>query len=423
MLDTQNISNNAATQPILQPDTQTPDLVCFSHLRWDFVHQRPQHLLSRCARRRRVFFVEEPLFDNGTLHLDVSERPGGVKVVVPHLPEGLSSDVAVTAVLKEMLHRLFRDHQIDRHVSWYYTPMAIPFSSHLTPLAVVYDCMDELSAFKNAPPNLRALEQELFERADLVFTGGQTLYEAKRTQHHSVFAFPSSIDRQHFGKARMALEDPADQRAIPHPRLGFFGVIDERLDIELLDAIARARPEWQLVMLGPVVKIDEATLPRHANIHYLGGKSYQDLPSYIANWDVALLLFAQNEATRFISPTKTPEYLAAGKPVVSTPITDVVRPYGEMGLVRIGATSEEFIEAIEESLTDTGDPAWLRNVDRFLSGMSWDETWSRMSELIDGVVENNEKSRSADRCSNHISNGRRGRQTKKRGGTPKCLIT
>jgi glycosyltransferase involved in cell wall biosynthesis len=365
----------------------SPDLICFSHLRWDFVYQRPQHLLKRCARERRVFFVEEPVFDNGSMRLDVSERDPNLKVVVPHLPEGLRSEIAKTAVLHDMIQRLLVENNIHQYLSWYYTPMALDFTRNLKPLAVIYDCMDELSAFKGAPTCLALRERELFQMADLVFTGGQTLYEAKRDQHSSVYAFPSSIDREHFMQARAAVEDPADQRDIPHPRLGFFGVVDERFDVALLDEASRLRPDWHFVIIGPVVKIDPDTLPKRENIHYLGGKSYEDLPAYISGWDVALLLFAQNESTRFISPTKTPEYLAAGKPVVSTPIRDVVYPYGQMGLVRIAKDAREFVAAADDLLqSEANRKPWLANVDEFLAQMSWDETWARMSRLIDDTV-------------------------------------
>ncbi len=364
------------------------DLIVFSHLRWDFVYQRPQHLLSRCAQQRRVFFVEEPIFDQGPLRLDVSQRTDDLYVVVPHLPEGLLNEVAVEAIQQALVDRLFAEQQIKDYVVWYYTPMALGWTRHLKPLATVFDCMDELSAFKFAPRSLREREAEMFRRADLVFTGGQSLYEAKRTQHANVYAFPSSIDRAHFAAARAQTADPADQAGIAHPRIGFFGVIDERFDIELLDAAAALRPDWQFVMIGPVVKIDEADLPRRANIHYLGGKSYQELPAYIAGWDVATLLFARNESTRFISPTKTPEYLAAGKPVVSTSIRDVVRPYGEQQLVQIADTADEFVRATEE-LMNMGDDeraAWLKRVDVLLARTSWDKTWGAMAELIGEVV-------------------------------------
>nr|WP_277876454.1 glycosyltransferase [Trichocoleus sp. FACHB-40] len=252
--------------------------------------------------------------------------------------------------------------------------------------------MDELSAFKGAPPALKDLEAELFSRADLVFTGGQSIYESKRNQHPNVYAFPSSIDKAHFAQCRdverNATQEPADQVDIPHPRLGFFGVIDERMDIDLLGSIAEARPNWHLVIIGPVVKIDPEVLPRHPNIHYLGGKSYQELPAYIAGWDVALLPFAHNESTRFISPTKTPEYLAAGKPVVSTSIRDVVRPYGDMGLVHIADTVPDFVAAVETALNQSQDSEWLNKVDEFLADNSWDSTWGRMMQLVEGVISN-----------------------------------
>lgn len=371
----------------LNASQNKPDLICFSHLRWDFVYQRPQHLLKRCARERRVFFVEEPIFDNSSMRLEIHERDKNLKVVVPHLPQGLSSEVAKLAVLHDMVQRLLVENNIQQYLVWYYTPMALDFTRHLRPLATIYDCMDELSAFKGAPECLKLRERELFKAADLVFTGGQTLYEAKRDQHHSVFAFPSSIDRDHFMQARTAVVEPEDQQNIPHPRLGFFGVVDERFDVELLDQISKDRPDYHFVIIGPVVKIDPEILPQRENIHYLGGKSYEDLPAYIAGWDVALLLFAQNESTRFISPTKTPEYLAAGKPVVSTPIRDVVSPYGQMGLVRIANDAQEFTTAIDDLLkSEATSKEWLEKVDTFLATMSWDETWTRMSQLIDEAV-------------------------------------
>ncbi|MBD3884684.1 glycosyltransferase family 1 protein [Phormidium tenue FACHB-886] len=364
-----------------------PDLVCFSHLRWDFVYQRPQHLLSRCAQVRRVFFVEEPLASpDDSWQLEISRRECGVWVAVPHLPINLSEEMAIT-LQQQLLDDLFAEAEIQAPILWYYTPMAVPFTYQLSASAVVYDCMDELAAFKGAHPQLQARETHLFKLADLVFTGGRSLYEAKQHQHANVHAFPSSIDTAHFAQARDRVEDPPDQAAIPHPRMGFYGVIDERMDLELLDGIAEARPDWHLVIIGPVVKIDPATLPSHPNIHYLGGKTYQELPNYLAGWDVALLPFACNESTRFISPTKTPEYLAAGKPVVSTSIRDVVRPYGQEKLVHIADTAPEFVTAIEQALEQSQiDSEWLNRVDAFLSQISWDLTWNEMNRLIETEI-------------------------------------
>jgi glycosyltransferase involved in cell wall biosynthesis len=382
-----------ATQPVtgLAPK---PDVVCLSHLRWDFVYQRPQHLMSRFARDRRVFFFEEPMFgeDAGAARLDISERPGGIRVAVPRLPRGLSPE-EVEAAQRDLLQGLLADHGVTDYILWYYTPMALGFSEGLEPSTVVYDCMDELSLFRGAPPALLDRERRLLELADLVFTGGQSLYEAKRERHPAVHAFPSSIDAEHFGRARRppAAGEPADQAAIPHPRLGYVGVIDERIDLDLLAAAAAARPDWQWVMIGPVVKIDPESLPRRSNLHYLGMKSYDELPSYLAGWDVALMPFARNESTRFISPTKTPEYLAGGRPVVSTPIRDVVRPYGELGLVEIAEDPESFVAAAERAMARCGEGApereeWLRRVDEFLAGGSWSRTFRNMSDLIDGAT-------------------------------------
>jgi len=366
-----------------------PDLLCFSHLRWDFVYQRPQHLLSRFAQAgtRRVFFFEEPIVSpNGQSRptLDISVVQGGVYRVVPRIGADRVG-VELVDTLRGLLDDLVNEASIHDCVAWYYTPMALGFSRHLRPLATIYDCMDELSAFRGAPPDLLEREQELFERADLVFTGGPSLYESKRSRHPSVHLFPSSVDARHFGQARQPQVEPADQAAIPRPRLGFFGVLDERLDIDLLAQLADLRPDWQLVLIGPTVKIDPADLPRRPTIHYLGTRHYTELPAYLAGWDVALLPFARNEATRFISPTKTPEYLAAGCPVVSTSIRDVVRMYGSSGLVRIADDAPAFARAVEAALHEDRI-ARLQQADRVLGQMSWDRTWSDMNRLVEATL-------------------------------------
>jgi glycosyltransferase involved in cell wall biosynthesis len=358
------------------------DLVCFSHLRWDFVFQRPQHLMGRFARCRRVFFWEEPIFETiETPSLDVSRRQGNVIVAVPRLPWGTSPEEAAP-MQRRMLGRLFRRFSIASGTFWYYSPMAVPITRDLLPTRVIYDCMDELSAFRGAPPELLAYEAELLERADLVFTGGHSLYEAKKHSHPSVHAFPSSIDFEHFSAARQPIPVPADEQGIPGPRIGFYGVIDERADLELIRTVATLRPDWHLIMIGPVTKVDPDQLPQRDNIHYLGMKSYAELPAHLAHWDVAMLPFALNEATEFISPTKTPEYLAAGIPVVSTPIRDVVHPYGDAGLVHIARSAAEFVEAAERAMREReNDPGWLGRIDGFLRHSSWELTWSRMAAL------------------------------------------
>ncbi|HVL33434.1 MAG TPA: UDP-galactopyranose mutase [Actinomycetota bacterium] len=369
------------------------DIVCLSHLRWGFVFQRPQHLLTRCAADRRVFFVEEPIEGAGEPAMQM-HKEGNVTILVPSLPADLSAE-SRDAVLARLLDDMIEEHGLSRYVLWYYTPMATAFTRHLRPLATVYDCMDELSAFSGAPKELRDREGELFDSADVVFTGGRSLYESKRTRHARVHLFPSSVDADHFRRAREPQEDPADQRAIPHPRLGYYGVIDERMDLDLLDRVAAARPDWSLVLVGPVVKIDESTLPHAANIHYLGAKSYDELPLYAAAWDVAMMPFAMNDSTRFISPTKTPEYLAAGLPVVTTPVEDVVAQYGgDSGLVHVASNAAQFIVAAERAMAEDRTSRIAR-VDEMLRNESWDATWRCMNDLIDAAVRAGEHKMSA----------------------------
>ena len=370
-----------AAEPVF--DAQRPTLLCLSHLRWSFVYQRPQHLMTRFARHYNLLFLEEPVpTDKEQPWLEVRAEDGGVQVLVPRLPHGCDGEAA-TRVQRGLLDGYLDKLCVGELLLWFYTPMALAFAGHLKPKLTVYDCMDELSAFRGAPPELIARERELLQRADLVFTGGYSLYEAKRELHGGVHPFPSSVDVAHFAAAREAQPDPDDQAAIGHPRLGFYGVIDERLDITLLDELARLRPDWQWVLIGPVVKIDPADLPRHPNIHYLGAKTYDELPAYLSGWDVAIMPFARNESTRFISPTKTPEYLAGGCPAVSTPITDVVRSYGDSGLVWIADDAPAFIAACEAALAAAVDTeSLLAQTDRILGDMSWDQTWTQMQEKI-----------------------------------------
>ncbi len=355
-------------------------VVCLSHLRWDFVYQRPQHLLTRAARHHRVMFVEEPKRDAVSPFLELRRDRSGVTIAIPHI-----SPSSPIGALRQLFDDLIQAEKCDQLVLWYYTPMALQFSDHVRPCAVVYDCMDELSAFAGAPPELPALEQELLARADLVLTGGHSLYRSKRALHPNVYECPSGVDVAHFAIARHFKDEPADQSSIPTPRIGFFGVLDERLDRRLLAATAALAPGWHFVLVGPVAKIDAADLPRAENLHYLGPKTYDELPHYIAGWDVAMMPFAMNAATKYISPTKTPEYLAAGKPVVSTPIADVVRTYGDAGLAHIAETPEAFVRAIRGALCE---PAAARQAlaDAHLASQSWDQIWKRMDERVRAAV-------------------------------------
>jgi glycosyltransferase involved in cell wall biosynthesis len=356
-------------------------LLCFCHLRWNFVYQRPQHLLTRCQIEADTHVWEEPVFeDRPSPMLSRVDTKEGVRVLTPLLPESMRGEAAAEAQ-RHLLDCYLKEQNIRRFISWYYTPMALCFSGHLRPAVTVYDCMDELSAFAGAPPELVEEERRLFEMADIVFAGGASLFESKKKHHPNVHLLPSSIDFDHFAKARGSLADPPDQENIPHPRIGFYGVLDERLDQDLLKNVAELHPDWHLILIGPIVKIDEGKLPRAANLHYLGHKAYTDLPLYLSNWDVAMLPFACNTSTRFISPTKTPEYLAAAKPVVSTPINDVVKPYGELGFVKIAGDAITFAQAIGTCLKSE-DGNRQSSVDQFLASNSWDKTFDEMWKEI-----------------------------------------
>ncbi|CCV05648.1 conserved hypothetical protein [Mesorhizobium metallidurans STM 2683] len=356
-------------------------ILCFSHLRWNFVHQRPQHILTLASTANQIVYFEEPLFEVVPQAFmrsnDVSQS---IRVVTPVLPVGTTPHAA-DAVQRRFLDTIVAATHQDRLTTWYYTPMALRFSDHIHCDVCVYDCMDELSAFKDAPPELVQMERRLLERADVVFTGGQSLYEAKRSLHRSIFPFPSSIDFTHFHQARAGGVDPIDQADIPHPRVGYFGVIDERLDADLVAQTAMKMRDVHFVILGPVVKIDPKGLPRSENLHWLGSKDYAELPRYLRHWGAGWMPFALNAATRYISPTKTPEFLAAGIPLVSTAIVDVVRTYGAEGLVEI-ADADDVEAKLRLVLARPRDHLWPQ-VDAYLLDMSWEKTWSAMADHIE----------------------------------------
>ena len=371
----------AAARGTASPDgiSSLDALVCVAHLRWNFVFQRPQHLMTRAAQGLKTYYVEEPIFGHED-RMECSTDSSGVVVCVPHVTAGLSAEESQARTAR-LLERLVASEGLRRFVLWVYTPMELPITAGLTPALTIYDCMDELSGFRYAPPELQHREAQLFQQADLVFTGGHRLWEAKRLQHPYAYPFPSSVEVPHFAQARQPQAEPADHTAISGPRLGFYGVLDERFDAALISDLARRQPEWQIVLLGPIVKVSREELPQEPNVHYLGQKSYAELPDYLGHWDVALLPFARNSATEFISPTKTPEYLAAGVPVVSTAIHDVVRPYGDLNLLRVADDAAGFEAAVQEILAERGSEAAQdrqARADAYLNTLSWDRTWTDM---------------------------------------------
>ena len=395
---------------------QQASLVCISHLWWDWVWQRPQHLLSRLARHYPVFWAEEPRIEIGeayegfdvreerpNLHVsrltfrsdaptfwsrldEVLDRTGGHAFKVSDSIREAS--LLFDSPAQERLEREVRDYVASWRrgplILWLYTPVVVHFIDLLQPDLVVYDVMDELAAFKFAPARLKEQEQELITRADLVFTGGPSMYTTRQGRHPDLHLFPSGVEQEHFAQALAPdLAVPDDVRALDHPIVGFFGVVDERIDLDLLAGAAAARPDWNWVMIGPVLKIEETSLPRLPNIHYLGKQDYRQLPAYLKAFDVAMLPFARNEATRFISPTKTLEYMAAHKPIVSTSIKDVITLYGSVA--RIADMPAELVAQVQAALDEGPAERARRNEQEqeLLGRYAWDTIAGEMHALIE----------------------------------------
>ena len=373
-------------------DSPMQTLLVFSHLRWNFVFQRPQHLLSRLANQYKIIFVEEPVNNAHEDYLERMSPCANVEVLRPHLNSHANGfDDAHAAQVRALVDAFLSQQQIQDFWLWFYTPLALPITQGLNVKGIIYDCMDELSAFKNASPLLVERENALFKVADIVFTGGPSLYQSKRLKHANVYCFASSVDAEHFAPANLnkvisqSTKDNS-QSSIAYPRIGYFGVIDERIDITLISTLALAHPDWQIVMVGPVVKIDANTLPRHSNIHWLGQKDYQELPGLIASWDLCMMPFALNESTQFISPTKTLEYMAAERAIVSTNITDVAEPYGH--IVPIANTHEEFIKLCELLLAESAISRLkrLNTMRDIVAKTSWNKTALAMHDIIHQFV-------------------------------------
>ncbi|HEY0714316.1 MAG TPA: glycosyltransferase [Polyangia bacterium] len=382
-----------------------PPLICHSHQRWDHLCQRSQQLMIRFAANRRVIVFEAPVPDEAGPRLAVRAGKGGVVLATPHLvPELMRDPASRNAALKRIVDRLIVEHDLQDHVAWYDSPLALGYTAQLAPRLTVYDCVEDPSASKRDPVRFASLESALLRRADLVITGGQSGYEAKALHHPRVHRLAGGVDVRHFRRARSPLPVPADQHVIPRPRIGYAGVIDDRVDLTLIEQVAAANPGFQLVLLGAVVNIDPATLPRLSNIHYLGAKSYKELPAYLAGWDVAMLPLVRLGGGAALA-NKTAELLSAGRPIVATSVRDIVRPYGSDRLVRLADEPGEFANAIHASLaTDLRD---LRaRADRTLARMTWDALARQLADLM------------ADRITTLETPGNLG--DSERGGTTTC---
>lgn len=361
---------NAVREPALQDSDKNNngyDLVVFCHLRWDFVYQRPQHIISRLSQTLKILLIEEPWHRP-------EEKGSRLKAISPNL-HVLQPNVAsiddIASVLPAYINK-------NVQTGWFYSAAFIPLLTYFSFDTVVYDCMDELSLFKGASEKIVSQEQALMDKAGIIFTGGKSLYESKAKLHDNVFCFPSSVDRSHFSQALNGIALPEDIIYGKGPIVGYFGVIDERVDLQLLSDTAKLLPGVQFVMIGPLAKIGEDDLPRAHNIQYPGMKSYEELPGYLKAFSIAMMPFALNDATKYISPTKTLEYMAAGKPIISTAIHDVVRDYSDV--VTIVDSAEAFAGAIDAILA--AQSVLITDYSEILEKTSWDATVQNMVTII-----------------------------------------
>lgn len=347
------------------------DMIVFCHLRWQFVYQRPQHIISRLASNMKVLFIEEPVH-----HHHDDNLSGNLMVITEklHVLQPYVKDIeSIIAILPHYI----KNKTIP--IGWFYSASFSPLLEQINFETVIYDCMDELSLFKGASVHLINQEKYLMAHADIVFTGGKSLYESKKQLHSNVYCFPSSVDEAHFAQALNGISPAADIASLPKPIVGYYGVIDERIDLDLLHKCAKKLPDVSFVMIGPLAKIEDADLPKENNIHYLGMKSYNELPHYLKAFDIAMMPFALNDATKYISPTKTLEYMAAGKPIISTKITDVVRDYSQS--VTLIENEGEFCDAIETLLTKKRLEMEME-YNKILEKTSWNATADKMETII-----------------------------------------
>jgi glycosyltransferase involved in cell wall biosynthesis len=361
--------------------------IVHSHLRWDFVWQRPQQIMSRLAGHHPILFLEEPLPGKGYSHLQVTVPFPNVVRVVPFLDpiSGETCDQQCGRTLR-LFKQAIREHPIlshrfDTFIQWFYSPQtAYPMISQLNSVGIVYDCMDELANFRFAPPDIAEREKWLISKADIVFTGGHHLYRSKSRLHHNVHFFGCGVDVDHYGKAMLdKTEPPWEVASLPRPVLGYVGVIDERLDYELLRRVGDAFPSGSVVMVGPLAKVDEQALPKSLNIHWLGKRPYEDLPALVKSFDVCLMPFAMNEATQYINPTKTLEYMSAGKPIVSTAVPDVVRNFTP--IVDVAYSHDEFIDALSRAYQQPDEDRIARGID-LANESSWESIVTSMRRHI-----------------------------------------
>jgi glycosyltransferase involved in cell wall biosynthesis len=376
---------------------RTAPIIALCHLSWNWVWQRPQQFLSRLAKTHPILFVETYCSDTptGFIRLHSPEGHPNVTVCETHLPASRWSDGRfIDRERRRLLRNTLANElagRFDDAILWFNDPMAVTaFAGYLDESLIVYDCMDELSQFKGAPPALIEREYELLEVADVVFCGGRKMRDKRVRINPNSHFYGTGVDCRHFGSARSpSLAVDSAIAALRGPVLGYFGVVDERIDYELLAALADADPTWHVVMVGPTAKVDPAQFPRRSNLHFLGGRPYAQLPAITKGFSVCLMPFALNEATEYINPTKALEYMAAGRPVVSTALDEVKSNFKTVA--RIAGSHREFIAMCRR---EVDSPSQTR-IERGLSLASentWEAIVAKMERHVaDALSANSEK--------------------------------
>jgi glycosyltransferase involved in cell wall biosynthesis len=368
-------------------------LIVHCHLRWNFVWQRPQQFLSRLSKKHRVLFVEGPILHEEEMEPCFTLTPAPdyphITVMETHFPASRFQDGAwVDAQRRRLVEEALRGPlkgKFDSPVQWFYDPMAVEAHlGHHNACATVYDCMDELSQFKFAPPALIEREARLLKAADVVFAGGRKMWQSKSRHNSNAHFYGCGVDVVHFGKARLSSTAlPEEVRDLEGPILGYFGVVDERLDYDLIGKLAAARPDWHIVMVGPTAKVDPAEFPQAPNLHWLGGRDYSQLPAYTKAFDVALMPFALNEATEYINPTKALEYMATATPIISTPVPDVVSNFATV--VKISENSNEFVELCVAQACQIDKIAVERGL-KMANENTWDAIVAKLEKHIEEAI-------------------------------------
>lgn len=368
-------------------DTRSKPIIALCHLSWDWVWQRPQQFLSRLAKTHPVLFVETYCSDvpQTTVRLRSVDAYPNLTICEMHLPASRWNDGRyIDGERRRALRRALSNDlagRFERAILWFNDPMAVTaFAGHLGESLIVYDCMDELSQFKGAPPTLVERERDLLEVADVVFCGGRKMRDKRLRVNPNSYFYGTGVDCRHFGSAQSAtLAVDPEIAELDGPILGYFGVVDERIDYELLATLADADPSWHVVIVGPWTKVDPAEFPRRRNLHWFGARPYAQLPSITKGFTVCLMPFALNEATEYINPTKALEYMAAGRPVISTALDEVKSNFANVA--RIARSHEEFVTLCRREVNSPSQTRIARGLK-----LAAENTWEAILEKMEGHI-------------------------------------